>query len=229
MSIAGYASERPGSLSGGQAQRAALARALATNPRLLLLDEPLAALDVGTRASVRRDVRQHLETFEGMRLIVTHDPVDAHTLADRVIVLEDGRVAQAGTLAEVTAHPRTRYVADLVGVNLVAGEVADGVLTTASGARVVIADAADGPTLASIRPHSVLVARGEASGSSARNTWAGSIVDVDRLGERVRVVIDGELPLTAEITAAALDELHLGLGDLVHASVKATDIEVAPS
>jgi len=229
MSIAGYASERPGSLSGGQAQRVALARALATNPRLLLLDEPLAALDVGTRATVRRDLRQHLETFEGMRLIVTHDPVDAHALADRVIVLEGGRVAQAGTLAQVTAHPRTRYVADLVGVNLVAGEVVAGVLTTASGARVVIADAADGPTLASIRPHSVLVARGEASGSSARNTWEGSIVDVDRLGERVRVVIDGELPLTAEITAAALDELQLGVGDLVHASVKATDIEVAPS
>ena len=229
MSIAGYASERPGSLSGGQAQRVALARALATNPRLLLLDEPLAALDVGTRATVRRDLRQHLETFEGMRLIVTHDPVDAHALADRVIVLEDGRVAQAGTLAEVTAHPRTRYVADLVGVNLVAGEVVAGVLTTASGARVVIADATDGPTLASIRPHSVLVTRGEASRTSARNTWEGSIVDVDRLGERVRVVIDGELPLTAEITAAALDELQLGVGDLVHASVKATDIEVAPS
>jgi molybdate transport system ATP-binding protein len=164
-----------------------------------------------------------------MRLIVTHDPVDAHALADRVIVLEAGRVAQAGTLAEVTAHPRTRYVADLVGVNLVAGDVIDGVLTTATGARVVIADAADGPTVASIRPHSVLVARGEASGSSARNTWAGSIVDVDRLGERVRVVIDGELPLTAEITAAALDELQLRVGDRVHASVKATDIEVAPS
>ena len=229
MNIADYAAARPGSLSGGQAQRVALARALATNPRLLLLDEPLAALDVGTRATVRRDLRQHLDTFDGMRLIVTHDPVDAHALADRVIVLEAGRVAQAGTLAEVTAHPRTRYVADLVGVNLVAGDVIDGVLTTASGARVVIADAADGPTVASIRPHSVLVARGEASGSSARNTWAGSIVDVDRLGERVRVVIDGELPLTAEITAAALDDLRLGVGDHVHASVKATDIEVAPS
>ena len=159
MNLTEYSSERPDSLSGGQAQRVALAWALATNPRLLLLDEPLAALDVGTRAIVRRDLRRHLETFEGMRLIVTHDPVDAHALADRVVVLEAGRVAQAGTLAEVTAHPRTRYVADLVGVNLVAGEVVDGVLTTASGARVVIADAADGPTLASIRPHSVLVAR----------------------------------------------------------------------
>ncbi len=227
--LAEYGPERPRSLSGGQTQRVALARALATNPRLLLLDEPLAALDVGTRAAVRRDLRQHLATFEGMRLIVTHDPVDAHALADRVVVLEAGRVVQTGTLAEITARPRTRYVADLVGVNLIAGEVIDGVLTTSSGARVVIADAVDGPALATIRPHSVLLVRGEATESSARNTWTGAIVDVDRLGERVRVVIDGDLPLTAEITTAALDELQLQPGDRVHASVKATDIEVAPA
>ncbi len=229
MGLTDYGSERPSALSGGQAQRVALARALATSPRLLLLDEPLAALDVGTRATVRRDLRQFLETFDGMRLIVTHDPVDAHALADRVIVIEAGRIVQSGTLAEVTAHPRTRYVADLVGVNLVSGEVVAGVLTTASGARVVIADAPDGPALATIRPHSVLLGRGEAPGSSARNTWTGSIVDIDRLGDRVRVVIDGDVPLTAEITAAALAELQLDVGDRVHASVKATDIEVAPT
>ena len=229
MGLADYRSQRPAALSGGQAQRVALARALAPDPRLLLLDEPLAALDVGTRAAVRRDLRHHLGTFDGMRLIVTHDPVDAHALADRVIVLEAGRVVQSGTLAEVTAHPRTRYVADLVGVNLVSGGVVDGVLSTASGARVVIADAPDGPTLATIRPHSVVIGRGEAPGSSARNTWAGSIVDIDRLGDRVRVVVDGELPLTAEITGSALADLRLAIGDRVHASVKATDIEVAPA
>jgi len=229
MGLGDFGTERPAALSGGQAQRVALARALATNPRLLLLDEPLAALDVGTRAAVRRDLRQHLGTFDGMRLIVTHDPVDAHALADRVIVLEAGRVVQSGTLAEVTAHPRTRYVADLVGANLVSGDVVDGVLTTPTGAQVVIADAPDGPTLATIRPHSVVLGRGEAPGTSARNAWAGSIVDIDRLGERVRVVIDGELPLTAEITASALVELRLELGDRVHATVKATDIEVAPA
>ena len=227
--LATYAGQRPRALSGGQAQRVALARALATNPRLLLLDEPLAALDVGTRGHVRRDLRQHLETFDGMRLVVTHDPVDAHALADRVVVLEAGRIVQAGTLAEVTAHPRTRYVADLVGVNLVTGEVLDGVLTTPTGARVVIADAADGPTLAIIRPHSVLLARRDDAASSARNTWHGTVVDVDRLGERVRLVIEGELPLTAEITAGALADLALRPGDDVHASVKATDIEVAPA
>ena len=228
MGLGEYASAHPDSLSGGQAQRVALARALAPEPRLLLLDEPLAALDVGTRATVRRDLRQFLASFDGIRLMVTHDPVDAHALADRVIVLEAGRVVQSGTLAEVTAHPRTRYVADLVGANLVSGDVTGGVLTTATGARVVIADAPDGPTLATIRPHSVVLGRGEPPGSSARNTWTGSIVDIDRLGDRVRVVVDGDLPLTAEITAAALADLQLGPGDRVHASVKATDIEVAP-
>ena len=229
MGLADYGPQRPASLSGGQAQRVALARALATDPRLLLLDEPLAALDVGTRAAVRRDLRRHLGTFDGMRLIVTHDPVDAHALADRVIVLEAGRVVQTGSLAEVTAHPRTRYVADFVGVNLVSGDVVDGVMSTTSGARVVIADAPDGPTLATIRPHSVVLGRGEAPGTSARNTWAGSIVDIDLLGERARVVIEGDLPLTAEITASALSELQLSRGGRVHASVKATDIEVAPA
>ncbi len=164
-----------------------------------------------------------------MRLVVTHDPVDAYALADRVVVLESGRIVQTGTLAEVTAHPRTRYVADLVGVNLIVGDVVDGVLTTPSGARVVIADAVDGPTLATIRPHSVLLARGDAVVSSARNTWRGTISDIDRLGDRVRLVIQGELALTAEITAAALDDLDLRPGDDVHASVKATDIEVAPA
>ena len=127
----------PGALSGGQAQRVALARALATEPRLLLLDEPLAALDVGTRGEVRRDLRRHLDTFDGIRLLVTHDPVDAYALADRVVILEGGQVVQTGTLADVTAQPRSRYIADLVGVNLLTGTGADGVITTATGGRIV--------------------------------------------------------------------------------------------
>jgi molybdate transport system ATP-binding protein len=229
LDLADFSHQRPQVLSGGQAQRVALARALVTNPRLLLLDEPLAALDARTRASVRRDLRDHLASFDGMRLMVTHDPVDAHALADRMIVVEAGRIVQSGTPADVTAHPRTRYVADLVGVNLVTGVVADGVLTTQTGARVVIADASDGLTLATIRPHSVLIGRGDGIATSARNSWRGTIVDIDRLGERVRLVIEGELPLTAEITAAAFGELDLRRGDDVHASVKATDIEVSPA
>ncbi len=224
-----YADQRPRSLSGGQAQRAALARALATNPRLLLLDEPLAALDVGTRSSVRRDLRRHLATFEGMRILVTHDPVDAYALADRVAILDAGRIVQVGTLAEVTAHPRSRYVADLVGVNLVTGVVTNGVLTTDTGAHVVIADALSGRSFAVIRPHSISLVREPFAGSSARNTWSGTIADIDRLGDRVRVGIDGQLPLVAEITVAALEALDLRPGDDIHATVKATDIEVYPA
>jgi molybdate transport system ATP-binding protein len=229
VGLAEYAAERPRALSGGQAQRAALARALAVSPRLLLLDEPLAALDVGTRASVRRDLRRHLDTFDGMRVLVTHDPVDAYALANRVAIVEAGRIVQAGPLSEVTAHPRSRYVADLVGVNLLTGTVREGVLMTSGGATVVVADAAPGAAYAVIRPHSITITRTPPSGTSARNTWPGHVVDIDRLGDRARVGIDGPVPLTAEITVAALRDLDLRPGDDVHATVKATDIEVAPA
>ena len=229
VDLADYAEQRPRHLSGGQAQRAALARALATDPRLLLLDEPLAALDVATRSAVRRDLRRHLSSFDGIRVLVTHDPVDAYALADRVAILDTGQIVQIGTLADVTAHPRSRYVADLVGVNLVTGSVADGVLTTPTGAQVVIADARPGTSFAVIRPHSISLVRDRPVGSSARNTWSGTITDIDRLGDRVRVGVHGEMPLTAEITVAALEALELRAGDDVHASVKATDIEVYPA
>jgi molybdate transport system ATP-binding protein len=229
VGLGDFANSRPRALSGGQAQRVALARALAPDPRLLLLDEPLAALDARARSTVRRDLRRHLASFDGMRILVTHDPVDAYALADRVAILDGGRVAQVGTLAEVTAHPRSRYVADLVGVNLVSGVVADGVLTTVTGARVVIADAPPGSSLAVIRPHSIMLVREPPIASSARNTWGGTIADIDRLGDRVRIGIDGQIPLTAEITVAALESLQLRPGDDVHASVKATDIEVYPA
>jgi molybdate transport system ATP-binding protein len=229
VGLGDYADQKPRALSGGQAQRAALARALAVSPRLLLLDEPLAALDIGTRAAVRRDLRRHLDTFDGMRVLVTHDPVDAYALADRVAIVETGRVVQTGSLAEVTAHPRSRYVADLIGVNLLSGIVGDGLLTTGNGVAVVVADAGPGPAYAVIRPHSITLTRTAPAGTSARNSWHGVIVDIDRLGERARVGIDGPLPLTAEITVAALDDLGLRPGDDVHATVKATDIEVSPA
>lgn len=224
-----YADHRPRALSGGQAQRAALARALAVSPRLLLLDEPLAALDVGTRSGVRRDLRRHLDSFDGMRVLVTHDPVDAHALADRVAIVEAGRIVQSGTLAELAAHPRSRYVADLVGVNLLSGTIHDSQLTTADGTTIVVTDARPGPAYAVIRPHSITITRVAPTGTSARNTWPGTVVDLDRLGDRARVGIDGPLRLTAEITVGALDELGLRPGDEVHASVKATEIEVSPA
>jgi molybdate transport system ATP-binding protein len=228
VGLADHAQHRPRTLSGGQAQRVALARALATEPRLLLLDEPLAALDAGTRAGVRRDLRNHLATFNGVRLLVTHDPVDAYALADRIVILEQGRIVQRGTLADVTAHPRSHYVANLVGVNLLRGLGHDGALLTPSGARVVPAHPITGDALAVIQPHSIALYRSPPTGSP-RNVWPGTVADIDRQADRVRVRVDGELPLVSEITPAALDDLQLRPGDHIWATVKATDVTTYPA
>ena len=227
VGLAEVAAMRPTQLSGGQAQRIALARALATDPSMLLLDEPLAALDVSTRQDVRRSLRQHLDTFNGVRLLVTHDPIDAYALADRIAILEHGRIAQTGTIAEVTAHPRSRYVAELVGTNLVRGIVIDGVLVTDSGARIVVA-AESGPAFAVIRPQAITLSLRVNPNSSARNVWTGIVGDIDRLGDRARVGVEGPLPVVAEITTASLDALGLRPGDTVHAALKATDIATYP-
>jgi molybdate transport system ATP-binding protein len=228
VGLADHSDHRPRALSGGQAQRVALARALATEPRLLLLDEPLAALDAGARGEVRRDLRRHLTTFDGARLLVTHDPVDAYALADRVVILEGGRVVQAGTLADVSARPRSRYVADLVGVNLLAVTGVDGTITTATGGRIVPADPVDGPAFAVIQPHAVALYHAPPEGSP-RNVWLATVTDIDRHADRVRVRLDGEVPLVAEITPAALNALALGPGDHIWATVKATEITTYPA
>jgi molybdate transport system ATP-binding protein len=227
VGLAQHARSRPPQLSGGQAQRVALARALAIEPRMLLLDEPLAALDAGTRRQVRRDLRHHLEAFDGIRLLVTHDPVDAYALADRVAIFDNGTIAQAGTLAEITAHPRSRYVADLIGTNLIVGTISRDGLTTAEGTQVAVVAEFSGPAFAVIRPQSITLSLHPAD-TSARNTFSGTVDDIDRLGDRVRVGVDAPIHLTAEITAKALDNLGLRPGDPVHATVKATDIDTYP-
>src|SRR5512135_933963 len=146
LGIAELADRRPAALSGGQAQRVALARALAPGPRLLLLDEPLAALDPGTRSQVRAELRRHLVAYGGPSLVVTHDPVDAMVLADRLLVVEDGRLAQQGPAAEVARRPRTGYVARLVGLNLFRGHARPGRVHLDGGGALVVADrVADGP------------------------------------------------------------------------------------
>ena len=229
VGLASAARQRPGQLSGGQAQRVALARALATEPRLLLLDEPLAALDAGTRGDVRRDLRRHLASFDGMRLLVTHDPVDAYALADRVVVLEAGTVVQSGTIAEVTAHPRSRYVADLVGINLLTGRLADHVLTTPDGATVVVGgEQEDGPAFAAVRPQAISLHLGHPEGSQ-RNVWSCTVADVDQRADRVRVMLSGPVALVAEITPGALAALALQPGDPVWAAVKASEITTYPA
>ena len=194
---------------------------------MLLLDEPLAALDAGAKSDVRRDLRRHLATFDGARLLVTHDPVDAYALADRVVIVESGRIVQSGTLSDVTARPRSRYVADLVGLNLLSGTAERGMISTDSGGRVVSADALDGPVFAVIAPHSVALYPALPEGSP-RNVWAVTVSDVDRLADRVRVSLVGEVPLVAEVTPAAIDHLGLRPGVQIWASVKATEVTLYP-
>ena len=161
-------------------------------------------------------------------LLVTHDPLDAFALADRVIVLEEGRIVQSGALDEVASHPRSRHIADMVGLSLVRGEVRDGALTTASGARLVVpADSPSGPSVASIRPAAVSLHRAEPEGS-ARNAWKMTISDLDRHPERVRARLNGPIPLLAELTPAGAEALALNVGDDIWASVKASEVTVTP-
>ena len=228
VGLTSHARNRPRALSGGQAQRVALARALVTEPHLLLLDEPLAALDAGTRAEVRRDLRRHLESFTGPTFVVTHDPTDAAALADRVIVLEEGRVSQQGTLGEVTTRPRSRYVAELVGVNLVEGTLRNGVLHTDDGGLVVTtSDAPDGPAVAVIRPQAISLHRAQPDGSP-RNAWRCTVAALDQRDGRVRVALRGPVPLVAEITVAALEAIGVRPGDDVWATAKASEVSATP-
>ena len=222
-----HAPSKPAQLSGGQAQRVALARALAVEPRLLLLDEPLAALDATTRIEVRRALRRHLADFVGPRIVVTHDPVDAMALADRVVVLEGGHVVQAGTLTDLRNQPRSRYVADLVGVNLYRGQVhGDRFELDDGGALAVVNDdAVAGDAFALVRPHAVVLHRGAPEGS-ALNVWEGNVGAIDDEGERARVRVDGQVAVTAEITARSRRDLGLAVGDPIWISVKATEIEL---
>jgi molybdate transport system ATP-binding protein len=228
VGLAGHAGARPRALSGGQAQRVALARALVSDPRLLLLDEPLAALDAATRTEVRRDLRRHLASFDGTRLLVTHDPLEAVALADRLVVLEGGRVTQTGTPQQVSARPRSRYVAELVGVNLFRGHAAGGVVRLAGGATLVAAGDHHGEVFAAVHPHAVALHRRAPEGTP-RNVWAGTADTLDVVGDRVRVRVAGAVPIVAEVTPAAAGELRLADGGPVWASVKATEVTVYPA
>jgi molybdate transport system ATP-binding protein len=228
VGLAAEGDRKPASLSGGQAQRVALARALATNPALLLLDEPMAALDATTRVELRRDLRRHLESFRGVRLLVTHDPLEAMAMADRLVILEQGRVLQSGSPAEVTQHPRSRYVADLVGVNLFRGRASKNVISLAGGGSLMAAGATDGEVFAVVHPRTVALYRTRPDGTP-RNVWEGRAVDLDLQGDRVRVRLEGTPAIVAEVTPAAVRELSLDRGDPVWIGVKATEVDVYPA
>lgn len=228
MGLDGYEGRRPRELSGGQAQRVALARALIVEPRLLLLDEPLAALDAGTRPSVRAGLRRHLRAYDGCALVVTHDPLEAMVLGDRVVVVEQGQVVQEGEPGELARHPRTDYVARLVGLNLSRGHASGSVVRLTSGAELVVAHPADGPVFAAFTPTAVTLSRRRPEGS-ARNAWPGRAVDVERHGDLVRVTMEGALPLLADITPLAVAELEVAPGVELWASVKASEVSVYPA
>ncbi len=232
MDLTAHAHVRPRQLSGGQAQRVALARALAVRPRLLLLDEPMAALDASTRIDVRARLRHLLEDFDGVTVLVTHDPLDAMVLADRIAVIESGRVVQRGEPADVARRPRTSYVARLVGLNLFRGRgEGESVVLEGAGpegaAVVAVREPHHGPALVAFPPRAVALYLGHPRGST-RNVWRLTVDGIERFGDQVRVHLDGPPFLAADITPAALAELGLSRGDAVWAGVKASEVECYP-
>jgi molybdate transport system ATP-binding protein len=229
LDLAKLSRRRPSQLSGGQAQRVALARALACEPAALLLDEPLAALDVQTRAEVQGELREHLAGFQGPTLFVTHDPIEALLLASRIVVLEQGRVAQQGTPAEITSRPATPYVARLVGMNLYAGRSSRGVVALDGGGTLVVPDAVDGRVLVALRPSALTVYAEEPHASSARNIWQARITALAPLGDRIRLTAAADQTVFVDVTASAVAQLGLAPGRAVWLTAKATDLVAYPA
>ncbi|MET7999928.1 ABC transporter ATP-binding protein [Nonomuraea glycinis] len=227
VGLAGHAAAKPRQLSGGQAQRVALARALAVRPRLLLLDEPLAALDAHTRLEIRSELRRQLADFDGVTVLVTHDPLDAMVLADRLIVIEHGAIVQQGAPGEVARRPRTDYVARLVGLNLYRG-VADGTGVKVGELLLHSSEHLDGAAFVAFPPAAVALYRTRPDGSP-RNLWQARIDGIERHGDNVRVHLDGPIAAFADITPAAVADLDLTPGQQIWASVKATETHAYPA
>jgi molybdate transport system ATP-binding protein len=224
--------ERPvGNLSGGQKQRVAIARALASGARILLLDEPFASLDATMRASVRAELRVFLRSVGCPAVLVTHDPLDAFVMADRIAVLEAGRVAQEGTGEELLAHPRTPFVAELVGLNFYQAELEPG--SGLKEARVggvtfhVLADALAGAVHLAFAPSDVALFQEESSGSF-QNTFPARVRETRSLPDRVRVILDAGVVIAADITREAGRRLQLERDSPLNAMIKATSIHVYP-
>jgi molybdate transport system ATP-binding protein len=237
VDAADLADRMPRQLSGGQAQRVALARALAAEPDVLLLDEPLAGLDVAAATAMRKVLRRVLARDGRSAVLITHELLDVVTLADRVLILESGRIAEIGSAAAVLAQPRSRFGARFAGVNLVSGTAeADGVLITASGTAwhgtagpdVVVGE----PAVAVFTPAAVSVYRDMPHGSP-RNAVEVTVAELDSRGPAIRVRADeqpdGAPGLAADITTESAAIMRLAPGDRVYFSVKAQEVTVHPS
>lgn len=219
---------KPRRLSGGQAQRVALARALVTEPRLLLLDEPLAALDAGTRVAVRSELRRHLDRYSGVSVLVSHDPLDAMVLADRLLVLEGGQVVQQGTPSEIARRPRTDYVAELVGLNLYRGTAEGTTVHLADGGRLTTAEPADGEVMVAVAPTAVSLFPDHPHGSP-RNTWPVEVDSLEQHGTVTRVRARGSPDVLVDVTPGAVAELDIRPGARLWAQLKATEIRSYPA
>ncbi|MEV0202822.1 TOBE domain-containing protein, partial [Nonomuraea sp. NPDC050691] len=188
---------------------------------------PLAALDAHTRLEVRSQLRRHLSDFDGATVLVTHDPLDAMVLADRLIVIENGAVVQEGTPAMVARRPRTDYVARLVGLNLYRG-VADGSRVKVGELSISTSDPLEGAVFVAFPPTAVALYRSRPDGSP-RNLWRARIDGIERHGDNVRVHLEGPVTAFADITPAALADLDLTPGQTIWASVKATETHAYPA
>ena len=228
VGLAGRAGARPGALSGGERQRVALARALAREPDVLLLDEPLAALDARTRAGAARFLAATLEGTGVPALLVTHDFTEAALLGHEVGVLDGGRLVQRGSAGELAARPASAFVADFTGAVVLTGSAAPGpggltVVELDGGGRVASTDPAAGPVAVTVFPWEVALEPNAAPArTSAQNHLAARVVSVTAVGGRARIGLAAGQPLVAEVSAAAVADLALAPGRLVTATWKAT-------
>jgi molybdate transport system ATP-binding protein len=235
LGLRGAEAVKPAELSGGQQQRVALARAIARRPRLLLLDEPLSALDLPTRLRLRDELRTLLRDLRIPSVVVTHDWEEALALGDRMLVLREGRVLQEGRPQDIFNRPADAAVAAIVGMETVVPgrivTVRDGLAAVEVGGVGLTAVAPDGPpadVFVCIRAEDVVVEGVGAGASSARNRLAGSVRAVAPLGALVRLELDCGFPLSALVTRSALADLHLAPGAPVVAAIKAGAVHLIP-
>jgi molybdate transport system ATP-binding protein len=237
LGLEGLENRRPRELSGGQQQRVALARAVARRPRLLLLDEPLAALDTPTRLRLRGELRQHLRELEIPTILVTHDRLEAMALSDEVVIMHDGRNVQHGPAQDVFSRPANLAVAEITAVETIQpGRVLalrDGLASVAVGAVRLTAYAENLPAAARevyvcIRAEDVILMRADAVGSSPRNRLAATVISLAPEGPLLRVNLNCGFALTALLTKPACEELGLKAGDRLFALVKAPQVHLIP-